>query len=286
MTNVCLKNTMLTKTELLKLWKECGFRPSKRLGQNFLIDKNIKDKILANLGLDSGDTVIEIGAGFGELTRGLAEIAEKVFAIEKDGDIVRILKEALSMPDNVELLQQDFLDFDIRGACPDKKVIVYGNLPYYITTPIIEKLIDSRACIETIYLVVQKEVADRIVAAPGSKEIGRLSLYAQYYTEPEILFRISKNSFYPAPEIESAFLKLNIRKTPSVSVKDEALLFLTIKKAYSQRRKTIANSIADEKRNKSETLTLLKAAKIDPKSRAENLSLKDFARLTNAFHTS
>lgn len=275
---------MLTKTELEGIWRKYGFRPLKRLGQNFLIDKNIKDKILTNLDLDSGDTVIEIGAGFGELTRGLAEIAGKVFAIEKDGNIVRILKEALKLPGNTELLQEDFLDFDMRGARPGKKVIVYGNLPYYITSPIIEKLIDNRALIDTIYLVVQKEVAERIVAAPGSKEIGRLSLYAQYYTDPEILFRISKNSFYPAPEIESAFLKLSIRKAPPVSVKSEELLFRIIKKAYSQRRKTITNSIADEKLKKSETLALLKAARINPSSRPETLSLKDFARLTNAFH--
>ncbi|MCQ9206349.1 MAG: 16S rRNA (adenine(1518)-N(6)/adenine(1519)-N(6))-dimethyltransferase RsmA [Omnitrophica bacterium] len=274
---------MLTKTELLNLWNEYGFRPVKRLGQNFLIDKNIEEKILANLGLNSGDTVIEIGAGFGELTRSLAEIAGKVFAIEKDRTIVRILKEALRLPSNVELLEQDFLDFDIAGRVRGKKMVVYGNLPYYITSPIIEKLIDKRAAIETIYLVVQKEVAERIVAGPGSKETGRLSLYVQYYTRPEILFKISKNSFYPAPEVESAFLKLGMRKTNPVSVKDEARMFRIIKKAYSQRRKTIANSLTDENLKKTATLAFLKSAKINPNSRPETLSLKDFARLTNVW---
>lgn len=273
---------MLTKSELLTLWGEYNFRPVKRLGQNFLIDKNIKDKILRNVNLAKDDTVIEIGPGFGELTSGLADIAKEVFAVEKDRNIARILKNALELPRNATVVEQDFLGMDIKRIAAGKKVVIYGNLPYYITTPIIEKIISNSDSIKTAYLVIQKEVAERILATPGSKDIGRLSLYAQYYTEPIKMFKITKGAFYPAPKVDSTFLRLGIRRTPKTRVRDEALFFKIIKKAYAQRRKTILSALAGDILTKDKLLKLLRNVKIDPRARAEELSLEDFTRLANS----
>jgi 16S rRNA (adenine1518-N6/adenine1519-N6)-dimethyltransferase len=272
---------MLTKSELKTLWIEEGFRPRKRWGQNFLVDKNIKNKILRNLELGGEDTVIEIGPGFGALTLGLAGRAKNVVAIEKDKKIVNILKRRLELPPNVELIENDFLDLDIEKITRHKKVIIYGNIPYYITSPILAKLFENISCIKIIYLAVQKEIADRITAIPGSRDIGRLSLYAQYYTTPTELFKIGKEAFYPFPKVESVFLKLEVLQKRKAHVKDEALFFKTIKTAYSQRRKTINNSLSGLGISKAELAPILERAKVNPKARAEDLSLEDFARITN-----
>lgn len=272
---------MLTQSELRGLWEKTGFMPKKRLGQNFLVDKNVKEKILRNLELNPGDTVIEIGPGFGELTFDLAKLSKEVFSVEKDRKIVGILKDEFELPKNVCLLEKDFLDVDIRELAERKKAVVYGNLPYYATSPIIEKLFKNIQLIKRIYLVVQKEVADRILARPGSKDIGRLSLFVQYYTEPKRIFKIGKGSFYPAPKVESTFLAFDVLRKQRVSVKNEDLLFEIIKKAYNQRRKTILNSLSGLAVTKETLACLLKTAKLNPKARAEDLSLEDFARLSN-----
>jgi len=274
---------MLTKNELKALWQRTGFRPIKRLGQNFLIDKNVKDKILRNLEINPEDTVIEIGPGFGEITFGLAKRAKKVFAVEKDRKIVKILKSNLKLPGNAALVGGDFLDVDINKLATDKKAVIYGNLPYYITSPIIEKVFDSISLIKNIYIVVQKEVADRILARPGSKDIGRLSLYVQYYTEPKAIFTIGKNCFYPAPGVASVFLKLEVPAKKKVQARDEKLFFKIIKTAYSQRRKTILNSLSGTGIKKEALACLLQNAEINPHARPETLSLEDFARLSNQF---
>jgi len=272
---------VLSKSELKALWREYDFRPLKRLGQNFIVDKNIVEKILRSLDVKPGDTVLEIGAGFGEFTFGLARLAKRVFAVEKDRAIVRILKTAFEIPPNVALLAQDFLGTDIAKIAQGEKVIIYGSLPYYITSPIIEKLIENSPCIKTIYLIVQEEVADRILAKPNTKAIGRLSLFVQYYTEPERIFKIKRASFHPVPGVDSVLLKLDVRKTKKVQVSDESLLFRVIKSAYGQRRKTLLNSLAGLGLPKPELTQLLQTAKIPPTARAETLSLTDFARLTN-----
>lgn len=274
---------MLTKKQLKALWKEYGFRPVKRLGQNFLIDKNIRDKIIASLDLNTDETVIEIGTGFGELLPGLAARARKVFAVEKDKKIARILKATSRLPRNVTLLESDFLDLDIKALAGGKRVIIYGSIPYYITSPIIEKIFRDIACIKAIYLVVQKEVAERITAPPGSKDIGRLSLYVQYYTEPKALFGIGRNCFYPVPKVESVLLKLEVLKEKKVTVKDEGTLFRIIKAAYGKRRKTIANSLLSAGKEKADLLRLLERARVNPRERAETLRLADFARISDAF---
>ncbi|MGB2705403.1 MAG: 16S rRNA (adenine(1518)-N(6)/adenine(1519)-N(6))-dimethyltransferase RsmA [Candidatus Omnitrophota bacterium] len=274
---------MLTKNELKALWQKTGFRPLKRLGQNFLVDKNVKDKILRNVEIGPDDTVLEIGPGFGEMTFGLAERAKKVFAVEKDKKVVKILKTGLKLPGNAVLIEDDFLDVDIKKLAANKKVIVYGNLPYYITSPILEKLFSNISLIKSIYFVVQKEVADRILAKPGSKDIGRLSLYVQYYTEPKRIFTIGKGCFYPAPGVESAFLKLIVLRKKKARVKDEKLFFEIIKNAYGQRRKTLLNSLSGMGIEKGVLSRSLKAAGINPRSRAEELSLQDFALLSGVF---
>ena len=272
---------MLNKTELKALWAECDFKPHKRMGQNFLIDKNIKEKILRTIEIGSADTVIEIGAGFGELTGGLAKNAKKVFAIEKDRKIVTILKNSISLPANVTLLEKDFLDVDIEKIAGREKIIIYGNIPYFITSPIIEKLVKNITSIKSAYLLMQKEVADRILAQPGSKKIGRLSLYVQYYSRPKRMFQIGKDAFYPSPQVESVFLKLDPIRDRRLGVKDEDILFAVIKKAYNQRRKTILNALSGKGADKEKVLKDLKIAGINPLARAEDLSLQDFARLAN-----
>ena len=270
---------MLTKSELKNLWHEYGFRPNKRLGQNFLIDKNVKDRILRNLELDKGDIVVEIGAGFGEITFDIARKAKLVFAVEKDKRIAGIFKNRLAAPPNVKLIEEEFLDVDVKKLAEGERCVFYGNLPYYVTTPILKKLIDNIRIVKCAYFVVQKEVAERIIASPGSKKIGRLSLYTQYHTDPEIIFTIGKKCFYPEPEVESALLKFSIPKTKKLRVKNEKLLFDIIKAAYSQRRKTLLNSLSSIVKDKETLSALLKTAKIDPQSRPETLSLADFTRL-------
>ncbi len=274
---------MLTKRQLKELWRETGFRPLKRFGQNFLIDKNIKDKILRNVEIGPGDTVIEIGPGFGEMTFGLAERVKRIFAVEKDKKITGILRKNFKLPDNLNLIEGDFMDVDIKKLAVLKKVIVYGNLPYYVTGPILERLFDNIAQLKNIYLVVQKEVANRIVAKPGSKDIGRLSLYVQYHTEPRRVFTIGKGCFYPAPKVESVFLKLEVLPKKKVQVRDEKLFFEIIKNAYGQRRKTILNSLSGMGIEKEALRRLLKPAGINPCSRAEEISLQAFALLSDAF---
>lgn len=276
---------MLTKSELKKFWEKHDFRPRKRLGQNFLIDKNIKDKILQNLQITPVDTVVEIGPGFGELTVDLARLSGKVFAIEKDKKIVEILKNDGKLSKDVSLIEKDFLDADLAKILKSKKAIIYGNLPYYITSPILEKLFNNITLVKDIYLVMQKEVADRIAAKPGGKDIGRLSLFVQYYAEPKVVFKIKRNSFYPIPKVDSVFLRLKVLPRGKVEVKDEKLLFEIIKIAYSKRRKTILNSLSSGDIEKDKLSNLLKTAKISPTARPETLSLADFARLADTIHS-
>lgn len=274
---------MLTINELKDLWVSNDFRPVKRLGQNFLIDKNIKDKIITSLEIRKDDTVLEIGPGFGELTFDLSSISQKVYAVEKDKKIINILKKHIALPKNVELIDGDFLDIEIKDLSRGKKLIVYGNLPYYITSSVIEKLIDNIGCIKDIYLVVQKEVAERIIAMPGSKKIGRPSLFIQYYTEPSIVFSIKKDSFFPAPKIESVLIRLRPLEKKKVEVKDEKLLFDIIKAAYMKRRKTIGNSLSNRGIDKKALLDRLSSIGIDSNARPEELSLQDFAYITKIF---
>jgi len=275
--------SMLTKNELKALWHRTDFRPLKRFGQNFLVDKNLRDKIFRNVDITPRDSVIEIGPGFGEMTFGLAGRAKRVFAIEIDKKITRILKKDLKLPHNVSLIEDDFLNVDIKKIAAGEKIIVYGNIPYYATSRIIERLFRNIAQLKTIYLVLQKEVAVRITAKPGSKDVGRLSMYVQYYTEPKKIFTIGKDCFYPAPEVESVFLRLEVPSKKKLRVRDERLFFEIIKNAYGQRRKTILNALSGMGVRKEALAILFKAARIDPRARAGEISLEEFSVLSNTF---
>lgn len=277
---------MLTKTELKSIFGEYAFSPLKRFGENYLIDRNIKDKIIKEAGIVKTDTILEIGPGLGALTLDLAESGASVFAVEKDPKAFRILQDITSEKyPNLHLFNGDILKFDIKKNIPLKKIKVTGNLPYYITTPIIEYIIESGDVIDSALIVIQKEVAGRLKALPGTKDYGSLSCFAQYYTKPEYLHTIKRTSFYPVPDVDSSLMRLTMREEPSVKVKDEGLFFKIIRGSFNQRRKSIINSLSREavlKVTKTSLADLLDMARVDPASRPEDLSLSDFASIANA----
>jgi len=259
-------------------------KPKKSLGQNFLIDKNIQNKIISCAELSSTDTVLEIGPGQGALTGLLCQKAAKVYAVEIDRNLCGVLTEKFAHSRNISIINADFLKFDLRSLAPGSKLKIIGNIPYYITSPIIEHLLFYRDRIQDIYLMVQKEFAQRMSARPGSKVYGSFSCFVQYYTEPEILFLIKKNSFHPAPKVDSCFLKLTLRTEPPVQVKSENSLFRIIRAGFQQRRKTLKNSL--EKLVPADKLDkFFREYDLNPKIRPEDLSLYDFANLANFIYT-
>ncbi|MBN2981214.1 MULTISPECIES: 16S rRNA (adenine(1518)-N(6)/adenine(1519)-N(6))-dimethyltransferase RsmA [Cohnella] len=266
-----------------------GFTFKKSLGQNFLTDKNILDKIVAaaNLGPEAG--ALEIGPGIGALTERLAQEAGQVAAVEIDDRLIPILREVLSVYDNVTVLHADVLKADLRSLWQERfagceRVSVVANLPYYVTTPIIMKLLEDRLPIEAIVVMVQKEVAERMAASPGGKDYGSLSIAVQYYCEPEYVCTVPPGSFIPAPNVDSAVIRLKRRGEPAVEVRDEARFFRIVHAAFAQRRKTLHNNLAAfaGKERKGELADVLTASGIDPGRRGETLSLAEFARLEGA----
>jgi len=257
-------------------------KPKKSLGQNFLIDKNIQRKICRACDLTDKDVVLEIGAGRGDLTVELALAVKKVYALEIDRRLFPILDKNLSGFANCQVIKADILKFDINKFLREdklkQKIKVIGNIPYYISSPIIEHLIRYRDSISAIFLTVQKEFGRRVRAVPGSKEYGSFSCFARYYFEPEIIFEIKKNSFRPAPKVDSCFLALKKRKKPAVAVKDEERFFKLIRAAFNQRRKTLRNSlkgfIAPGPLEE-----FFNTRGIDKNVRPEDLSLEQFACL-------
>lgn len=258
-------------------------RLRKQLGQNFLVDKNIRQKIVKAAELYKDDVIIEIGAGTGQLTGLIAQEVNKVYAFEIDRKLCDILKKNIASYPNVEIINADFLKVALGFNKSRGSFKVIGNIPYYITTPIIERLLAERQKINPIFLTVQKEFALRIVASPGTKEFGAFSCFVQYYAIPKILFTISKTCFRPVPKVDSCFLRLEIRKRPSVVVKDEKAFFTVIHKAFNQRRKILRNSlqglISEEALDK-----FFKLSGIDKNIRPECLSLGDFALLCNCLY--
>ncbi|MFH1305352.1 MAG: 16S rRNA (adenine(1518)-N(6)/adenine(1519)-N(6))-dimethyltransferase RsmA [Candidatus Omnitrophota bacterium] len=271
--------------ELREIWREHGFRPKKKLGQNFLIDKNVRDNLLRSISPKAGGTVIEIGAGFGVMSFLVSERCGKLIAVEKDTRICGIMESRFKRKGNITLLVADILDVDLCAFTEKRKrATVFGNIPYYVSTPIIEKIITSRKCVDEAYLVMQEELADRIVSAPGTRACGAISFFVQFYTKPEKLFRIKKNSFYPTPNVGSCLLKLRILRKPSTPVKDERLMFALIRKAFSERRKKIINPLSGKGFMSIEKGTweeVLRRCGIDAASRAENLSLADYAKMAD-----
>lgn len=257
------------------------FKPKKSLGQNFLLDRNIRAKIISACGLSKDDLVLEIGAGRGELTRDLAQCeVKKIYAIEIDRRIIETLQKNLTDRANVEVVHQDILRFDPAGIFRKykKKFKVIGNVPYYITTAIIERLFSWRANLQDIYLTVQKEYAQRVCAHAGSAAYGALSCFIRYYAAPKIIFFIKKNSFVPAPKVDSAFLRLTIHDTAFLKPEDERRLFRIIRAAFNQRRKTLKNSLSGTV-SPGQLERFFLQYKINPKIRPEDLSLEEFMAL-------
>jgi 16S rRNA (adenine1518-N6/adenine1519-N6)-dimethyltransferase len=259
-------------------------KPKKSLGQNFLVDKNIQNKIIKAADLSGQDLVLEIGSGRGDLTVLLVQKAKQVYALEIDWRLYPLLAEVLNGHKNYQIIKGDILKFDLNKFVKDnqidQKLIIIGNIPYYITSPIIEYLIKNRQMISRAFLTVQKEFGQRIRAHPGSKEYGSFSCFVQYYAQPQILFEIKRNSFKPVPNVDSCFLSLAFRRHPPVAVADEEAFFKLIRTAFGQRRKTLRNSLQAIVEKKQLEGYLLKQG-IDKNVRPEDLSLEQFSGLNN-----
>lgn len=261
-----------------------GFEFSKALGQNFLINPSVCPKI-AELG-NANQGVIEIGTGFGVLTVELARTAKKVVAIEIDTKLMPVLKETLAGLDNVKVINADVLDVDLAQLIADEfsgmDVVVCANLPYYITSPIIMGLLEKRLPIKSITVMVQKEAADRLCAKLGTRECGAVTAAVSYYCVPTVLFSVARDSFMPAPNVDSAVIRLDIREEPISGVKNEAHLFKLIRTAFSQRRKTLANPVSGGLNvSKAKVLEALQKIGLKPTARAEELTLQQFIAISN-----
>ena len=260
------------------------FSFSKGLGQNFLSDRHILEKIVEAAQIRFG--VLEIGPGFGVLTRELAENAQKVVSVEIDKRLIPVLEYTLSDFDNVSIIENDILKADVQKIIEEnfrgEPVSIAANLPYYITTPIIARLLELKLPVENIVVMVQKEVSERICAAPGTKDYGAISVLCQYYTEPEIITKVPASCFVPSPKVDSAVLRLKILDMPSVSPKDEKLFFRLVKAGFAQRRKTLLNCMSHGlSLEKSLCTEILSACGIEPSIRAERLSLEEFAAIAD-----
>ena len=260
---------------------------SKSLGQNFLINPSVCPKMAENCDCENG--VIEIGTGIGVLSIELCKISKKVVAIEIDKKLLPILKETLADFDNFKVYNDDILKIDLKKLIDDEfageKVSVCANLPYYITSPVIMMLLESKLPIKSITVMVQKEAATRLCALPGTKECGAISAAVRYYCEPEILFQVGKNSFLPAPKVDSSVIKLNVLDKPNVDILDEKTFFKLIKSSFAQRRKTMLNSVSSGMGISKEDLKLaFEKSNILPNIRGEALSLEQFALLSNAIY--
>lgn len=258
-------------------------RADKKLGQNFLIDETVVRRIVEAAELTSEDTVLEVGPGIGTLTQGLAESGASVVAVELDKRLLPVLDVTLEGYNNVRIVNGDILQVDIMEQVQKPDFKCCANLPYYITTPIIFAILEKRLPMERLVVMVQKEVAERMAAKPGSKDYGALSVAIQYFTEPEIAFIVPPSSFIPAPSVDSAVIVCKRRSTPPVEVCDENLFFRVVKAAFSLRRKMLSNSLKNMGIKGEQVNKWLELAGVDGKRRAETLSLEDFAALTNTF---
>ncbi|MGL5207404.1 MAG: 16S rRNA (adenine(1518)-N(6)/adenine(1519)-N(6))-dimethyltransferase RsmA [Acidaminococcaceae bacterium] len=263
--------------------KTFNLRADKRLGQNFLVDEQIVNKIISAAELTAEDTVLEVGPGIGTLTQALAETGAQVVAVELDRRLLPVLAKTLAGYENIEIINEDILQLDIRKAVPKENFKVVANLPYYITTPIIFNLLEQKLPMERMVAMVQKEVAERMVAKPGGKDYGALSVAIQYYTEPEIAFLVPPGSFVPPPSVDSAVIVCKRRQEPPVDIVDEKLFFRVVKAAFSVRRKMLSNALKNMGIDSEHAALWLETAGIDGKRRGETLSLPEFAVLTNTF---
>ncbi len=279
------------------LWEETSFimkkyhiKANKNLGQNFLIDEQVIEKIVSSSEIGKEDCVIEIGPGLGILTKELLEKAGKVISIELDKKMIPILKDRFLLYKNFELVNDDVLRVDLKKIIADEKengfkdVKIVANLPYYITTPIIMKLLEEKLDLKSIIVMVQKEVADRLIAVPSDKDTGAITYSVYYYAKGEEILEVPKTSFIPEPEVTSKVIKLDIRKEPPVKVKSPEVMFRIIKCAFMQRRKTLLNALVNTKvfLNKDEGIKILKKIGLREDIRAEKLKIEDFAKITDS----
>lgn len=270
------------REETIAILNKYGLRANKKLGQNFLINESIIYDIVKKANVTKEDVVIEIGPGLGSLTKELINNAKKVIAIELDPNMIDILKSRFGIFDNFEVIYGDVLKIDLEGLIKGyDSVKVVANLPYYITTPIIMKLLEDRLKIKSITVMVQKEVGERICATYKDKEYGAITVSVQYYSEPQIIIDVPKENFLPAPEVDSCVIRLDMREKPPVFLKDEKLFFRLVKGAFTQRRKTINNSLTCSGKSKEEIMAALDKLGIDSKLRAENLSIQQYADIAN-----
>lgn len=272
----------------IEVLQKYHFNFQKKYGQNFLIDPHVLDKIIGESGIEKEDMILEIGPGIGTMTQYLAEAAREVVAIEIDKNLIPILEDTLSEYKNVTVINQDVLKVDLRKLVMEKNqgrpIKVVANLPYYITTPIVMELLESKLPIESITIMVQKEVAERMQQTPGSKEYGALSLAVQYYAKPEIVANVPPNCFMPRPKVGSAVIRLTLHQNPVIEVEDEEFMFRLIRASFNQRRKTLINGIGNAPNvnvGKEEVKAALEEMGLSENIRGEMLSLEEFAKLSN-----
>ena len=280
--------TLGIPSNTIEVLQKYNFNFQKKFGQNFLIDTHVLDKIIRESGVSKDDMVIEIGPGIGTMTQYLCENAREVVAIEIDKNLIPILEDTLSSYDNVTVINEDVLKVDIKKLAEEKNggrpIKVVANLPYYITTPIIMGLFESHVPIDSITIMVQKEVADRMQEGPGSKVFGALSLAVQYYAKPEIVAIVQPNCFMPRPNVGSAVIRLTCHEKPPVEVKDEGFMFNLIRASFNQRRKTLVNGLTNASFlsvTKDQVAEALEKMELSPTIRGEALSLEQFAQLSN-----
>lgn len=286
-----MSKDIATPVRTQEILKKFGFSFKKSLGQNFLIDTNILKRIVDHANLTEKSGAIEIGPGIGALTEQLARNSEKVVAFEIDQRLLPILKETLAPYSNTTIIHEDVLKANVKEVIEEQfegleDIMVVANLPYYVTTPIIMKLLEEKLPIRGIVCMLQKEVADRIAAKPGGKDYGSLSIAVQYYTEAETVMIVPKTVFMPQPNVDSAVIRLTVRQEPVVKVRNEDFFFQVTRASFAQRRKTILNNLTsqlpDGKAKKDMILQALEKAEIEPARRGETLSIAEFAQLSDA----
>lgn len=281
----------LTSPRTIKyIMEKYGFKFSKGLGQNFIIDENVLTRIMEGSEISKEDVILEIGPGIGVMTDALCEHAEKVVSIEIDKTLIPVLSETVGHHQNLTIIHQDVLKADvnaiIKEAFGTKRPKLIANLPYYVTTPIIMMFLEERVPVSDLIVMIQKEVADRILAKPSTKDYGALSVVVQYYTEPSIVTRVSRGSFMPMPNVDSTVIRLKVRESAPVQLDHEETFFLTVKDAFGKRRKTLLNALSSGFLgiSKIQAKQALDAVEIPENTRGEALTIDEFAKLSNAIY--